>query len=144
MALTLARLNVRPLNGSIVRPYTLAAAGNIGDWVYANASDKVALARGNAIGTVYAIGMIVSIEGYMPGTAGVAEQTVGVCVFGPVAGFTGMDTITPLVYIDAAVAGVGTQTAPTGGSNRVYAGGRAIRSDILFINPQMTPATVGA
>jgi hypothetical protein len=144
MALTLVRLNVRPLNGAIVRPYTLASAGNIGDWVYPTAADKVAPARGNAIGTVYAIGIIVSIEGYMPGTAAVAEQTVGVCVFGPVSGFTGMDPVNPFVFIDAAVAGVGTQTAPTGGSNRVYAGGRAIRGDILFVCPQMTPATAGA
>jgi len=144
MALTLTRLNVRPLNGSIVRPYVAASAVSVGDWVALDVNDKVVKARANAVGTTYAIGMVVSIEGYMPGTDAAAEQTVGVCVFGPVAGFTGMNAVLPLVYLSAATAGASTQTLPTGGTNFVYMPARAIRSDVLFICPPTIAAIAAA
>lgn len=145
MALTLSdRKQVRPLGnaGTIVRNYTAASTVQLGEAVYVNASDKVAPARSNAAGTTYAIGIVVSIEG--GGTSAAAEQTVGVCVFGPVSGFSGMNPAAPYVYVSSGTAGVFTQTAPTGGTNFVYSIARAIRSDILFIDPQNTVAAAGA
>ncbi len=92
MALTLSdRKLIRALNGAIVRPYVAASAVSVGDWVYVDSADLVVKARANAVGTTYAIGMVTGIDGYMPGTVAVAGQTVAVCEFGPVAGFTGMD-----------------------------------------------------
>jgi hypothetical protein len=143
MALTLSnRVLVRPLNGAIVHQYVAASAVQLGEWVYCNASDQVAPARSNAAGTTYAIGIVVSIEGGLSTAA--AGQAVGVCIQGPVAGFTGMTPATPYVYVSQTTAGVGTQTIPTGGANFVYTGGRAIRSDILFVQPQNTLAAAGA
>jgi len=139
------RKNVRPLNGALVRPYEAGAAVQQGDFVYVNfASDRVLPARANADGTTYAIGVVVSIEGHMPGTSAQAGQTVGVCVSGPVAGFVGMDGATGIVWLSAATAGAVTQTKPTGVTNRVFAVGRAIRSDVLMVGPQNTEAVAGA
>lgn len=143
MALTLSdRKQVRPLPGAIVRHYPAASTVQLGEAVYVNASDKVAPARANAAGTTYAIGIVVSIEG--GNTSAAAEQEVGVCVFGPVTGFSGMTPATPYTYVSSGTAGVFTQTAPTGGTNFVYTIGRAIRTDILFIQPQNTVAAAGA
>lgn len=146
MAMSISdRKNVRPLNGAVVRPYEAGAAVQQGDFVYVNhTTDKVFPARANGDSTTYAIGVVVSVEGYMPGTSAVAGQTVGVCIAGPVAGFVEMDAASGIVWLSAATAGAVTQTKPTDASNRVYAVGRAIRSDVLMVAPQATEAVAGA
>ena len=138
------RKNIRPLNGAVVRPFEAGAAVQIGDAVYVNfANDRVLPARANADATTYAIGIVVSVEGHMPSTSAQTGQTVGVCVEGAVAGFTGMDDAKGIVWLSAATAGAVTQTKPTGASNRVFSVGRAIRSDVLFVSPQATEAVAG-
>lgn len=145
MPLTLSdRKNIRPLNGAVVRTYEAGALVNVGDFVYLNpANDRVLPARANADATTYAIGMVVSVEGVMPGTAAQLGQAVGVCVEGPVAGLTGMDAAIPMVWLSAATAGAATQTKPTGASNRVFALGRPIRTDVFLVRPQVTEAVAG-
>jgi hypothetical protein len=133
----------RPLNGAIVRKYVAAGAGVIGDDVYIDANDKAALARGNAAATAWGKGVVVAIEGHMPGTSFVAGQTISVQVFGPIAGWTGMDN-TKAIYGSAATAGALTQTAPAGASTWTHVMGYPIRSDVWFIDPTNTPPTANS
>ena len=137
MAITLVRNNVRPLEGAIVRGYELGGAAQVGDAVYINASDVAIKGQGNANATVRARGVIVAGAGVLPGTSYVTGQTVAVCVFGPIAGFTGMD-VTNSVYVDATTAGAVTQTAPSAGGTFVFSIGYPLRTDVLFIAPQET------
>jgi streptogramin lyase len=55
-----------------------------------------------------------------------------------------MDSAAGIVWLSAATAGAVTQTKPTGATNRVFAVGRAIRSDVLMVDPQDTEAVAGA
>lgn len=142
MALTKDVNKVRPLQGAIVKKHTAGGAGSIGDWVYVDANDDVQAAQGDAAGTVEAIGMVVSVSGQAvnPRTTFVAGDTLGVCVFGPVTGFSGM-TQGGDVYVSAAAAGASTQTAP-GVGEFVKVAGRAVTSEELFVNALMSPAAV--
>lgn len=142
MALTKTVSQIRPLQGAIVKQYEAGGAGNIGDWVYVDANDDVQAAQADDAGTVEALGLVVSVSGQAvnPRTTFASGDTVGVVVFGPVTGFSGM-TQNGDVYVDAAAAGGSTQTAP-GVGNFVKVAGRATTSSELFVNALMTPAAV--
>lgn len=135
MALTLTQKNVRPLNGAIVRGYTVGGEEHtveIGEQVYIDANDMVQLARTNAAATAFARGFVVACENGQ--LAAVTGGTVSVCVSGPIAGFTGMD-LTKLVYTSSATAGASTQTAPSGAATWTNAMGYPLRSDVLMVAP---------
>lgn len=137
MALTLSdRKQVRPLNGALVRPFTTAEECKLGQAVYINADGKVAPAdAGDTAITAQGRGIIVSGEGILPTETIPANSAVGVVVFGPVAGFSGMDE-TALVYVDATTAGNFTQTEPAAGYSMSM--GYPLSADVLMVLPQST------
>lgn len=133
----------RPLNGAIVRKYVAAGSGVIGDEVYIDVNDKAALARGNAAATAWGKGIVVAIEGHMPGTSFIAGQTISVQVYGPIAGWTGMDN-SKAIFGSSTTAGALTQTAPAGANTWTNVLGYPIRSDVWFIDPTNTPPTANS
>src|SRR5688572_1718745 len=141
MALTYPsdRTQIRPLHGALVRPYTVATALQIGDAVALNSSGDIVPARANADGTTNAIGVVVMGDAYMPTASLAVGATAAVVVDGPIAGLTGM-TVTDPLFVSSATAGLMTQTAPTGGSNRVFSVGRPIGTNVFYVRPQSTAA----
>lgn len=94
---TLARADA----GAVVRPYPAAASGSLLDAVTIDENGK---AKKSANASGKCVGLIVS--SHRKNTAGTyaANEPVGVCVWGPVEGFSGL-TPGKLVYL-AATAGV--------------------------------------
>ena len=94
---TLARADA----GAVVRPYQAAASGSLLDAVTVDTNGKVAKSV-NASGKC--IGLVVSSHRKNTSGTYAANEQVGVCVWGPVEGFSGL-TKGKLVYL-AATSGV--------------------------------------
>lgn len=111
--LTLTQANIRPLLGTVVRPYQAGGAVEVGDAVFIAADGDVELADADAAASARVIGVIVACGAYGKLTA-VDGDRVDVCLYGPVVGFAG---ITPGdEYFASTTAGSIEDTAPAGSS----------------------------
>jgi len=87
--LTVTAANVRPLDGAVCRGFKLGGAAAPGDCVYVASDGDVEKADANvSLATAAGIGVVVAIQGGK--SSGVAGDSVTVCMFGPVAGFSGL------------------------------------------------------
>lgn len=123
---------IRPLPGAVVQKFVANSTNcTPGKAVYIRSDGKVEVAQSNAAGTTQAIGVVVSVPAGKTTVA--AGDTVDVCVFGPIAGWT---TLTPgtLYYVSAAAAGALADTRP-GAGNFCWQPARAIAADRLFVLP---------
>jgi len=81
--------NVRPLDGAVTRAFNLGGTAVPGDPVYIASDGDVERTDGNVSSTVAAFrGILVAIQGGK--STGAAGDRATVCMFGPVAGFTGL------------------------------------------------------
>lgn len=136
MALTLSdKTQVRSLPGSLVRPFVAAAEVEMGEAVYINTSGQVDLGDANTAATALARGIVVGANGVLPSSAGVfpAGTTVSVHLFGPIAGWSGMDE-NGTVFLSE-TAGDVTQTAPSGAGTWSREMGYAFTADLWMVNP---------
>lgn len=136
MALTVTKAQVRPLPGAITRTVTLAEAASAGHGVYPNASGQYLKADADAAGKYRGVA-ILSNDGQGQGTTSgdfANGSDVTAILFGPVAGFSGMDP-TKSVWVDTAAGGF-TQTKPSGGGVFPSPIGYPIDANTLFISPQ--------
>jgi len=135
-SLTITPALVRPLLGSITRPYTLGEAANVGDAVYMKSDGKVWLADADAAASAEILGLIVAVSGY-GATAAIANDQVDVCLWGPVAGFS---SLTPGARAYASTtAGDLDDTAPAGASgDYLWIAGLALAADVFFVRPFTT------
>ena len=85
---TVTAADVRPLNGAVVRRFDAGGTLAIGNAVYIAGDGDVEAADGSAVGTVWAIGIVVATPD--GGTAVSAGERADVVVSGPVAGFSSL------------------------------------------------------
>ena len=126
-----ALVNVRPLLGSIIRPFVCAEVVDVGEAVYLNTSGKVALADADAYLTAKVIGVIGAIGAYGK-TTSVANEQVDVVLFGPVAGWT---ALTPGEELFASIAAGAIEDATAGTGDFRYLVGWAVDAETIFISP---------
>jgi hypothetical protein len=131
--LAVTAANVRPLDGSASRGFNLGGAAAPGDAVYIASDGDVERADGNVSNATAAVrGLVVAIQGGK--SAGVAGDRVTVCVFGPVAGFTGLTPGAPgYVSNDA-----GKLEDAAGAFTRIA--GYAESATVFFVNPEQSTA----
>jgi hypothetical protein len=136
MALTVTKLQVAPLPGAIVRTLRLGEAASAGQAVYPNASSAYLKADADAAGKFRGVAvLIVDNQGQYNTTGDYASgDDVSAVVFGPVAGFSGMDP-TKSVWVDTTAGGF-TQTKPAGGGIFASPIGYPLSDSVLMINPQ--------
>lgn len=142
MALTLAdRTQVRPLNGAIVRSFRSGAAVQLGEVVTIDANNEIVPARAASGYETWGRGIVVSIPGVTPGSSAPADTDgIGVCVHGPVAGWSDMDEKLS-IWVSSATAGVLTQTQPSGAGTYSALVGRPLATDIIFVDPASAEPT---
>lgn len=136
MPLTVTKLQVAPLPGAIVRTVRLAEAASAGQCIYPNASSAFLKADADAAGKFRGVAvLIVDNQGQYNTTGDYAiGDDVSAVVFGPVAGFSGMDP-TKSVWVDTTAGGF-TQTKPSGGGVFASPIGYPLSDSVLMINPQ--------
>jgi hypothetical protein len=128
--LTVVAANVRPLDGSRTRGYDLGAAAAPGDAYYIASDDDIEKADANGAAALQkARGLIVALEGGK--SSGVAGDRATGCVFGPVAGFTGL-TPGAIVYLSDTVG----KLSDTPGTN-VIVMGYCESATVVFVQPEM-------
>lgn len=140
MALTRTARNVSALPGAIVNSYVAAETLENGQAVYINSSGQAALARANVAATSQARGIVTSVNDEGGATSIAVGNTVSVCMFGPVAGFSDMDE-GGIIWLSAATAGAVTQTQPSGASTWSHAMGYAAEIDKFFVQPGVLAPT---
>lgn len=131
---TVVKSKVAPMYGAIVRQHSAGGVVNVGDSVYQNGTgDQVEQTKGNAVATALAIGVVTSI-GTEGGTVSVAGDALGVVVFGPVSGFSGL-TPAALGYVSDNAGAIGTAA---GSKSKVI--GRNESDEVFFVNPTLVAA----
>jgi len=136
MALTVTKLQVRPLPGAIVRTLTLGEAASAGHGVYPNASSAYLKADADAAGKYRGVAILVNDSQGNGNTSGdfANGSDVSAVVFGPIAGFSGMDP-TKSVWVDTTAGGF-TQTKPRCGGVFASPIGYPLTDSILMVSPQ--------
>lgn len=130
--ITVTPADVSPLPGATIESYNAGGAGNLGDTVYMASDGDVETADGSAVGTAYAIGVVVAIQGGK--TSFVAGDRLDVCTRGRVAGFSGMTPGDVLYQSDT----TGKLEDAAGTTSHKVA--RARSATTVFVNPPMTEA----
>jgi hypothetical protein len=132
-------LNVRPLNGAVIRRGTLKSADIApGHAVYLDGANGWELADADADASSRARGIVVSLPD--GAVASVAKDKADICVFGPVEGYTAM-TAGGVVFVST-TAGRMDQTAPAASGRYPFAIGWAESATAIFVNPQAIVPTV--
>lgn len=130
-AVSLTAANISPLveHGAVVLPYTAAGAITVGQAVYL-ASGGIAVADGDASkASSRAIGIAVaSFDGE---TSIASGAPVSVCVYGPVAGFSGM-TAGATLWVSDTAGSIDTSN----GTYKVVLG-YAMNATTIFVAPSM-------
>jgi hypothetical protein len=130
---TVTKIDVRPLNGSVTLNKPAGEATEIGEVVYMESDGDVNLADADAEASARVIGICVSTP-----QTGVVDAVAGdrldITVFGPVAGFT---SLTPgAQYFASTNPGKIGDTAPAGSSGDFkWIIGWAVDAETLFIDP---------
>lgn len=125
---TVTARNVSPLPGAICRPFLAGGSGSVGNLVYIASDGDVEVTDADAAGTARAHGMVVS-AGTEGATTFASGDAVSVCVFGPVAGFSGA-TPGVLAYVSNTAGAVGDAAGTTS-----HIVGRFQSATELFIHP---------
>jgi hypothetical protein len=89
ISLTAANVRALQANGAVVRSYDAGAAITVGEAVYI-ASDGDVEPTDADLTEAAAKGIGIAVESYDGETSIASGDPVGVCVFGPVSGFSGM------------------------------------------------------
>ena len=137
-ALTLVAGNISANDverGSQFRTFIAGEAITLGMAVYLDSSNKVWKAKSDSAVHATAIGVAATSDNFYGETSIPAGGTVGVCVYGPVWGFSGMTQGQPGWV--SATAGVIDDTAPTGGAYQFQVG-HAIGGETFFVDPGTT------
>lgn len=123
--------NIRPVLGSVTRPYQAGAAVAIGDVVYVAADGDVEICVGDGAATAQGIGIVTAIgnQGALTAAAG---DMVDVTIYGSVEGWT---SLTPgdLVFVSA-VDGNVADAAPAA-TNFIWVLGRVVTATQIAISP---------
>lgn len=128
--LTFTAGNIRPLDGATVRGFDLGGVATPGQAVYVASDGDVEKADANGAAALQkARGLVVAIEGGK--SSGIADDRVTVCVYGPVAGFTGL-TPGANVYLSDTLGAL----SDTPGTN-VIPMGYCESATVVFIQPEM-------
>lgn len=131
--LAVTAANVRPLDGSVTRGFNLGGAAAPGDPVYVASDGDVERADANVSNATAAVrGLVVAIQGGK--AVGAAGDRATVCVFGPVAGFTGLTPGAP-GYVSN---DVGKLEDAAGAFERIA--GYAESATVFFVNPEQSTA----
>ena len=133
LTVTAASVSANQNQGSIIRSYQAGGTINVGDAVYADTSNLVYQALGNAQTTSQAIGIVVDTQDQYGATSATVNKWVSVCVYGPVDGFASLTPGKP-VYVDKTTAGKLNDAAPTGGAWQFIVG-HAIDTVTFFVDP---------
>lgn len=120
-------------NGAIVRPYTAGGTVTVGQAVYIATDGDVEPADANA-GTPAEQVRGIAVASYDGETTINSGDPCSVCVFGPVAGFSGM-TPGDIIYLSNTV---GRVADAAGSFSRVV--GHAESATVLFVNPDQSDA----
>ncbi|HUW12503.1 MAG TPA: hypothetical protein VM537_22445 [Anaerolineae bacterium] len=126
-----SRADVKPLPGALCRRFAVASTTWAGQAVYINSSGSIAPA--DAVTFAHAISPGVAVANNNGGTVFAAGDMIDVCVFGPLAGFTGAAEGS-FAYPSASTVGV-LEDAVASSGNYNYIVGQMHSSTILFINP---------
>lgn len=130
--------NIRALEGAQCVPNMKAGEEiDVGEIVFVAADGEVELAdadNGNAL-AARAIGIVVAVSDTYGGTTAKIGDSVTVCVYGRVGGFTAL--VEGTYGFVSETAGQIDDTAPTGTTNQ-YRVGIAHGETIFFVNPGMS------
>lgn len=128
--LTVVARNVRPLDGAVTRGYNLGGAAAPGSAMYVASDGDIEKADANGAAALRKVrGLVVAIEGGK--SAGVAGDRATLCVYGPVAGFTGL-TPGAIVYLSDTLG----LLSDTPGTN-VAVAGYVESATVVFLQPEM-------
>lgn len=143
ISFTVNKISTDPAKGSVLKQFQAASAISepLGKPVYVDSDGNVALSDANATATeARAIGIIVALPNRYSENSIPAGESLTVCVFGPVWGFSGLAEGT-YGYVSK-TAGEIDDTAPTGGAYQ-YVLGQCLEQDCFFVHPGMAiPASV--
>lgn len=121
---------IRPLVGSITKPYQAGGAGGVGDVVYVAADGDVEICVADGAATARPLGIVTAV-GTLGNLTFAAGDMVDVTLWGPVAGWTGA-TPGDLAFVSA-VDGNIADAAPAA-TNYIWVVGLVIAADIININ----------
>ena len=132
--ITVTVLDVRPLNGAVIRRAIATEALAFGDAVYIDSGSgrfpKVSKILGGAVATCNPFGVVVAPQPDTMGGASVAAgETCDVCVYGPVTGYSSMTPGATLWASDTA----GRLSSVVGTKSGVI--GFAESATVAFIRP---------
>ncbi len=125
--------DIRPLVGSVSKPYAAGGAGGIGDAVYVAADGDVEVADADAAATSMAIGIVTAVgsKGILTFVAG---DMVDVTIFGSVAGWTAA-TPGDLAFVSVTAGNIADAAAAPASGDFVWVVGQVIAADIINVNP---------
>lgn len=123
--ITRTKANVRPLAGAVIRKGEAGGTIQAGEAVYLNGASGWTAADGSAAATALARGIMVSPEDAVDG------DTIDICIFGPVEGYTGMTPGAPH-YVSDTAGEIGTAAG-----TKTMIIGWAETATILFVRPSM-------
>lgn len=128
--LTVTAKDVRPLDGSTVRGYDLGGAATPGQAMYIASDGDIEVADANGSAALRRFrGLLVAIEGGR--STGVAGHRATLCVYGPVAGFSGLTPGANVYLSDTAGA---LADAP---GSEVVPVGYAESATVVFLQPEL-------
>lgn len=140
VTITPANISANWDRGSVIIDYPTAVEVEIGEAVYLDSNNELNLAVATAEATARAIGIVVGVPDQYAGTTSPANSWASVCVFGPVYGFTGLDSGQPIWVAETPAGGL-VDTIPTTAYTWVI--GNAVGEDTLYVHPgQTTPVSV--
>jgi large exoprotein involved in heme utilization and adhesion len=130
--------SIRPLVGSITKPYPAGGAGGVGDAVYVASDGDVEVADADGAATAQAIGIVTAVgnQGKLTFAAG---DMVDVTLWGPVAGWTGA-TPGDLAYVSVTAGNV-ADAAP-GSGDYIWVVGQVVAADVINVKCFTYDATV--
>jgi len=134
--ITVTATDVRPLPGATIERFIAGGAITVGDTGYMASDGDIEEAAASAVGTTYAIGVVVSVvNGATDGaTVAAAGDTVELVTWGKVTGFSGMTPHDVLYQSNTA----GTLADAAGTTSHKFA--RARSATTIFVQPPMTEA----
>lgn len=125
---------IRPLEGAELRDFNAGGSGDLGSSVYIASDGDVEVTDADAAATAHGRGIVVAVNKEGETTFADGDR-VTVCVFGPVAGYSGM-TPGARVFVDTE-AGKLDHTAPS----VVMPMGYAESAGVVFVAPSMSGPT---
>ena len=126
--------------GAVNRDYKCAVEVEIGEAVALNSDNELILAVATSEAAARAIGLVTAVPDEFAGTTAPADGWATVCLFGPVYGFTDLDSGQPL-WVSESVPGGLDDTEPTTAWTWIL--GNAVGENVFYVHPgQTTPVSV--